>query len=250
MALFTIADLHLSEGCEKPMDVFGGRWKDHASKIKSRWESVVGANDTVVVAGDISWAMDLDGALEDFKFIDALPGKKLIGKGNHDFWWSTVSKMKNFLSENGITTVDFLYNNSFETEDFIICGTRGWYVEEKYQNTVGEVDYRKIVDREALRLRMSLNSREALRGNGEKSGDNKNKKETLIFLHFPPVFGSFVCDELISVMKEYKIERCFFGHIHGNYTMPKSFEYEGITMSVISSDFLDFTPKKILPRAI
>lgn len=239
MSLFSIADLHLSEGVEKPMDIFGHRWTDHTNKLKERWCAVVTDDDTVIVPGDISWAMALEDALPDFKLIDSLPGKKILGKGNHDFWWGTLSKMKKMLSENGITTIDFLQNNAFEVEDYIICGTRGWYVEEKYQNTVGDVDYQKIVDREAGRLRLSLNEAVKLRGDSEK--------KILVYFHFPPVFGDFVCREIVDILKEYNIRHCYFGHIHANYTIPKTTEFEGINMTLISADFLNFIPMITVP---
>ena len=156
MSIYSIADLHLSTSVAKPMDIFGYRWQGYTEKIKKRWCALVGEDDTVVVPGDISWAMSLGDALSDFRFIDDLPGKKILGKGNHDFWWTTVTKMRSYLSENGIGSIDFLYNNAFLVEDYVICGSRGWYVEERLQNTSDEVDYKKIVLREAARLEISL----------------------------------------------------------------------------------------------
>jgi predicted phosphohydrolase len=173
----------------------------------------------------------------DLKFIDSLPGKKIIGKGNHDYWWSTVTKMNAFFKENGITTIDFLFNNAHETEDYIIAGTRGWYVEEKLQATKFDTDYDKIVSREVSRLRTSLEA-------GKKMADGR---ELLVFFHFPPVFRGFICREIVDVLHEYGVKNCYFGHIHGLYSIPRSQEFEGIRMTMISADSLDFTPMIVMP---
>ena len=239
MSLFSIADLHLSGAVDKPMGVFGNRWCDHTKKIVDRWRAVVTDDDTVVVPGDISWAMTLDEAAVDLKLIDSLPGKKILGKGNHDFWWQTMAKMRAMFDENGIGTISFLYNNAHEVEDFVICGSRGWYVEEKMQNTVGDVDYTKIVAREAARLETSI--KEAVKIKGDSG------KEILVYLHFPPVFGGFICREIVDVIHKYDLKRVFYGHIHGNYTIPRTTEFEGISMSIIAADYLNFVPMITLP---
>ncbi|MBR6677080.1 MAG: metallophosphoesterase [Clostridia bacterium] len=238
MSLFSIADLHLSLSVNKPMDKFGHRWQGYAEKLEKRWRAVVSDDDTVVVPGDISWGIDLNEALADLKLIDSLPGKKIIGKGNHDYWWSTVTKMNAFFEENGITTIEFLYNNAIETEDAIIAGTRGWYVEEKLQVTE-TADYQKIVNRENARLEMSLKEAVKLRGDGDKP--------ILVYFHFPPVFKDFRCNEFIETMKKYGIKSCYFGHIHSNYSIPKTVETDGIRMTIISADYLDFIPMITFP---
>ena len=236
MSLYAISDLHLStnENTGKSMEVFGPRWKDYVCKLERNWRAVVTDNDTVVIPGDISWAMTMEEAAHDIRFIEALPGKKIISKGNHDFWWTTMSKMNNFFEQNNISTISILHNNAIEADGFIICGTRGWFNDESQQNTVGEVDYQKIVNREAMRLRMSLDEGVKLKG--------ERDTEILVFLHFPPVFGDFMCRELIDVLKEYGIKRCFFGHIHGNYYMNRVTEFEGIRFTMIASDYLNFAP--------
>ena len=239
MSLFSMADLHLSSFRDKPMDKFCSRWTMHTDKIVRRWSAIVEPCDTVVIPGDISWAMNLDEALGDLKLIDSLPGRKLLGKGNHDYWWGTVTKMRDFLAENGITTIDFLYNNAAVVEDYIVCGTRGWYVEKKLQNTTENVDYDKIIAREVLRLRMSLD--EAVRLRDEHGG------EILSYMHFPPVFGSFVCRELVDVLKEYGVRHCYYGHIHGSYAIPRTTEFEGIDFTIIAADYLDFVPMITMP---
>ena len=238
MSLFSMADLHLSLGSDKPMDIFGPRWTNHTEKIEKRWRAVVTDADTVVVPGDISWAIDLEGALPDLKFIDSLPGKKILGKGNHDYWWSTVTKIKDLFSQNGITTLELLYNNAFECDDYIIAGTRGWYVDDKLQQSE-TADYEKIVARENIRLRLSLAEAQKLR---EASG-----KDILVYFHFPPVFKDFRCGEFIDTMKEFNIKNCYFGHIHGNYLLPKTVVSDGISMTLISADYLNFVPMITMP---
>lgn len=238
MSIFSIADLHLSQTVDKPMDKFGSRWTNHTEKLIKRWKAVVSENDTVIVPGDISWGISLEEALEDLLLIDKLPGKKLIGKGNHDYWWGTLTKMHQFLEENGITTIQFLYNNAYEVEDYIVCGTRGWYVEEKLQNEKN-ADYDKIVNRENLRLEMCIKEALQLRGDSDK--------QILVYFHFPPVFKSFVCREFIETLKKYNIKNCYFGHMHGQYNVPRTTEFEGICFTLISSDFLDFIPMITMP---
>ena len=212
------------------MEVFGKRWLGYMEKIKKNWEAAVTENDTVVVPGDISWAMNLEEALEDFLFLESLPGHKLIGKGNHDFWWTTNQKMTRFFEEHGIKSVHILNNNAYVIEDSIICGTRGWFLDEKQQVAVGSVDYAKIINREVIRLKLSL--------------DEVNTGRVLpiaVFLHFPPVWLDFICREFVDVLHEYGITECYFGHIHGMYNHPRSFEFEGITMTLCASDYLDFS---------
>ena len=147
MSLFSIADLHLSLSVNKPMDKFGSRWTNYTEKIEKRWRAVVGPDDTVIVPGDISWAIDLDQALADLSFIHALPGKKILGKGNHDYWWSTIRKMESFIVQNNLSSIRFLQNNAFVVEDYIVTGTRGWYLEEK-QQTAQNADFAKVAARE------------------------------------------------------------------------------------------------------
>ena len=242
MSLYVISDLHLStnENTGKSMEVFGPRWQNYIERIERNWRAVITDDDVVVIPGDISWAMSMEEALPDLKFIDSLPGRKIIGKGNHDFWWSTVSKMRRFFEENSITTIDILYNNALDTEDFIICGSRGWFNDESRQNTVGntEPDYEKIVNREAMRLKMSL----------EEGLKIKGDKEMLVFLHFPPVYADFICREIIDVLHQYGIKNCFYGHVHGNYFMPRTLEFEGIDFIMTASDFLSFAPMPIHPE--
>ena len=242
MSTFVIADSHLSLSAPKPMDIFGDRWKDHAGKMESRWKAVVSPEDTVLMPGDISWGLTLEDALEDLRFLDRLPGRKILGKGNHDFWWNTVSKMRARLSEEGMTTIDFLHNNAFETDVCVAAGTRGWYIEEKLQNTKNETDFDKIVAREATRLQLSLERAVPLR---EKTG-----KPIVVFFHFPPVYKDFRCEPLLDLLHRYGIIQCYYGHIHGAYQEPMTTECEGISLSLIAADYLHFTPFPVFPKML
>lgn len=234
MSVFSISDLHLSGSVPKSMEVFGRRWTGYTEKIEKRWRAVVTDADTVILPGDISWAMNFEELKTDFLFLDSLPGKKLLGKGNHDFWWTTVTKMRRFCTEIGVHSVDFLYNNAFAVENGIICGTRGWFIEEKMQNTVNNAEYAKIVAREKLRLELCITEAEKLRGTADT--------EILVYLHFPPVFGNFICEEFVDVLVSHGIRRCFYGHIHGNYLLPDTVEYKGVKFVLISADYRDFIP--------
>ena len=221
------------------MEVFGKRWLGYLDKIKKNWEAVVTNDDTVIIPGDISWAMNLEEALEDFLFLESLPGKKLIGKGNHDFWWTTNQKMRRFFEEHDIKSIHILNNNAYIVEDCIICGTRGWFLDEKQQVAVGSVDYTKIVNREVIRLKLSLD--EAVKLQKQEEDATGKSLPIAVFLHFPPVWLDFICREFVDVLHEYNITECYFGHIHGMYNHPRSFDFEGISMTLCSSDFPDFS---------
>ena len=238
MAVFAISDLHLSlnENTNKSMEVFGKRWHNYIEKIEKNWRLIVGENDTVIIPGDISWALTTDEAVKDFAFLNRLPGKKLIGKGNHDFWWQTMRKLKVFTEGNGFDTIEFLYNNAFEVENFIVCGTRGWFYDTACDNIPAGTDFSKIMAREAIRLDMSLKE-------AKKLLLSSPEKELIVFLHFPIVWGGKVADELLSVLKEHGVTRVYFGHIHGSYDMPTDFIYDGVHFTLISADFLSFIPK-------
>lgn len=238
MALFVIADLHLdTKSNEKSMEVFGNRWKDYVYKIQKNWTHLVGADDTVVVPGDISWALNLESALPDLQWIDALPGKKILMKGNHDFWWSTASKMQKAFEENNIQSISLLNNNAIEVENYILAGSRGWFTDRSMQNATQNIDYAKIINREIIRLKMSLDT--------AKSIQKQSNKEILAFLHFPPIWGDFCCEEILNVLQSYNIQRCYFGHIHGSYSTPAVFYSHNIQFQMISADYLDFIPQII-----
>ena len=239
MSIFVIADLHLDTVTnETSMEVFGNRWQGYIEKIQKNWKAVVGDNDTVIIPGDISWALTTEASIPDLKWIDALPGKKIIMKGNHDFWWTTLSKMKRLFEENGITTIDLLYNNAIEVEDYIIAGSRGWFVDKSVQPVKSvPVDHSKIVNREVIRLKLSLDTAKKL---SETTG-----KEIIAFFHFPPVWSDFECLEILEILEEYNISRCYFGHIHGCYSQGSVFKWKNIEFRMISADFIDFLPQII-----
>ena len=244
MALFVIGDSHLSLSVAKPMDVFGSRWKGYVEKFKNGWESSVTENDTVVLAGDISWGMTMEEAKADFDFIEALPGQKIILKGNHDYWWQTMAKLDAFVAKNEYKTIRFLHNNAYETEDFIICGSRGWYTDDRNAPIRG-ADAAKVVAREVQRIAVSLNAGVKLRDAAMERGE---EKEILTFLHFPPIFKGYICDEIILELYRKGIERCYFGHIHGSYDSAKVISYSDIDFYLISADYLLFEPLKIEPK--
>lgn len=220
MAIYALADLHLAiSEKNKSMDVFGKEWENYMERIKENWNSIVKPEDTVIVSGDISWAMYLEDAIEDFKFINNLPGTKIISKGNHDFWWESLTKLNNFLKENKFDTIKILHNNCIECDDYVICGTRGWIEEEK-----------KIFDRELIRLELSL-----------KESEKFENKKKIVSIHYPP-FN----EKIIELMKKYNVEKCVYGHLHGVAKENiKNGIFEGIEINCVSADYLDFMPIKI-----
>ena len=228
MALYAIGDPHLSLGADKPMDVFGGRWENYVEKLEHGF-SALGDGDVCVLCGDISWGMDLNGAAEDFRFISKLPSKKIILKGNHDYWWTTASKMKNHLALLGIENIEVLHNNCFFYNEIAICGTRGWFFEEE----TGSEHDKKIMRRELGRLEMSL------RAAGEH--------EKFVFLHYPPLYRDYVCHDILEILRTYGAKKCFYGHIHG---MGRRYAFEGlhdgIDYKLVSADHLNFEPLRIL----
>jgi predicted phosphohydrolase len=237
MSVFAISDLHLSlnSSTNKSMEVFGRRWQGYVNKLENNWRALVSEEDTVILAGDISWALSTEEAKEDFRFLHELPGKKIIGKGNHDFWWQTMNKLNKFKEKNALASISFLYNNAFVAEDFIVCGTRGWFYDPACDNIPAETDFAKIIARETVRLRMSLDAAVKLKA-------EHPEKEILVFLHFPAVWAGKSSEEILAVLKEYGVRRCFYGHIHGSYDMLGNFEAEGIRFTITSADFLHFTP--------
>ena len=229
MSLFVIADLHLALGePEKSMDVFP-RWHGYTEKLSESWARLVRPEDTVILPGDISWAMDLREAYADLAFLDALPGTKIIGKGNHDYWWATMRKMQNFVQENHLSTIRFLFNNAYLCEGVSVCGSRGWFFDAQTAE-----DNAKVIAREAQRLRVSIEAGLALGGT------------PVVFMHYPVIMDDKCVEPLRDVLQTYGITRCYFGHVHGDRTgRLADFTEEGVRFSLISSDFLDFTPKKV-----
>lgn len=229
MSIFVIGDLHLSFNQNKPMDIFGENWIGHEEKIKQDWIKKVKENDLVIIPGDFSWETYLENTELDFNFLNRLPGKKLLLKGNHDYWWTTLTNMKKFLKEKNFTNIDFLYNNSYEYEDKIICGTRGWSIADH------EAD-KKLINRELIRLEISLKNGIELYG---------NQKEIIVFMHYPPITKSTILSnqeaDFVNLMKKYNVKRCYYAHLHG-VSINDAIEgnIEGIEFKLVSADGLDF----------
>lgn len=225
MAVYAIADLHLSFGTDKPMDVFSG-WTNYTERIRNNWQKLIGENDTVVIAGDVSWAMKLSETDADFRFIDSLNGHKIILKGNHDYWWSTKAKMDKYIAEKGFDSISILHNNYYLADGTALCGSRGWFYDAE-----ADADM-LILNREVGRLRMSIEP--ALR----------DGYDPVVFLHYPPIYNNTECGEILDVLKEYSIKKCFYGHIHGGNAAKKAFigEKYGINFKLIACDYLGFTP--------
>lgn len=225
MSIFAIADTHLSFGTDKPMDSFPG-WNDYVGRIEKNWNKLVTDDDTVVIAGDISWAMDFDRLVADFEFINNLKGKKIILKGNHDYWWNTAKKMNEFIEQHGFDTIKILSNNSYSVENISICGSRGWLFD------INDEHDEKVLNREVGRLKMSLDSAEC--------------DEKIVFLHYPPITTDSKCDEILDLLKQYGIKKCYYGHLHGIAAkMAIDDTVDGIEFRLVSCDRLGFTPKLI-----
>lgn len=233
MSLFTIADLHLSSTSDKPMDIFGPAWEDHAERLRENWQRTVTPDDTVVVAGDISWGMRPGDAAKDFEYLESLNGRKIILKGNHDYWWATMKKLCEFRDSVGAKSVDFLFNNAYYAEGCVICGTRGWFPAASY----GDDDLR-IVNREAARLRTSVLC-------GQKLQQEHENSELLVFLHYPPAFSGQRCAQICEVLSEYGIKRVWYGHLHGEVKHKLTYQIAGAALNLIAADQVGFTPVKI-----
>lgn len=227
MSLYAIGDLHLSLESGKPMDVFGGNWGNYTEKLKMGFSNLK-PWDTCVICGDLSWAMNITEAYSDFKFIHEFPGRKIILKGNHDYWWTTATKAYAFFMKHGFDTIDILHNNCYFFGSIAVCGTRGWFYEEE---TDGEHD-KKIMHRELIRFETSLKSAVGA--------------EIICFFHYPPVYKDYICREFVALMHKYNVKKCCYGHIHGaGHRFAVEGIYDGIEYQMVSADWLNFIPKKI-----
>ena len=225
MALYAIGDTHLSLSGDKSMDVFGGAWENYVDKLREGF-SVVEPEDTVVLCGDLSWGMSLEQAEADFAFLNALPGRKLLLKGNHDYWWTTAAKMNRFFAEKGFDTFQLLHNNCHFYGETALCGTRGWFFEEH-----GDP---KVFNRELIRLETSLKA--------------AGEKEKLCFLHYPPRYQGYTCAEIIELLERYQVRACYYGHLHGgSHRLAMEGIYSSVEYCLVAADYLNFQPKKILP---
>ena len=226
MKLFAIGDLHLSHSSNKPMSIFGPNWDNHAERIAAAWRERVSDEDAVLIPGDISWAMQLDEARLDIEYVAALPGKKVIMRGNHDYWWTTACKMERYLTENGFDTMHILHNNACMVGDYALCGTRGWPFDDTNAQDA------KIMAREAGRLRMSL-----------QAGGSAQK---IAFLHYPPVYPGGCAQPLVDILHEFGVQQCYYGHLHGKSIRGAiQREVDGIRYKLVSADGLHFCPYKI-----
>lgn len=221
MKIFGISDLHLSFESDKPMDVFRG-WENHTDRIKANWTRLVDEEDIVVLPGDFSWALKISETKKDFQFLDSLPGKKLLIKGNHDLWWSTAKKIHEFFEENKIGSVDIIFNSMYRVGNYAVCGSRGWLFEKQEDKT--------IASREAGRLKASLEA--AL----------KENLTPIVFMHYPPVYAEQVTEPIMDVIREYGIKKVYHGHIHGSGMYNSVKEYDGVSFKLLSCDCIDFTP--------
>ena len=229
MSIYVIADLHLSFNAEKPMNVFGDKWQDYEEKLKNNWIAKVKPEDVVILPGDFSWCTYLEETYNDFAYLESLPGKKIILKGNHDYWWTTLTSMRRYIKENNFETIDFLFNNSYCFDNKIIVGTRGW--------NITDFENQKIIDREVARLELSI-----------QDGINKfgKDKEIIVFLHYPPITKEIKKSPFWEIMKKYNIRKCYYGHLHGvAHNDAQEGMIDNIKLKLISSDYLNFNPIEI-----
>lgn len=230
MAIFAIGDLHLSHEQNKPMDIFGEDWTNHADKIRDNWNRVVSEEDLVIVAGDISWAMHLSDALPDLIWLGKLNGTKLLIKGNHDYWWSSIGKVRSRLPE----SVKALQNDHFAWGEQVVCGARGWICpgEEGFDNDHDQ----KIYMREAWRLQLSL-----------ESAGREDAPEIIAALHFPPFNRNGQPSAFTGLLEQYRVRLCVFGHIHdsGRDSIFQG-ERNGVEYRFVAADGIDFTPLKLV----
>lgn len=228
MALYAIGDLHLCLGAPKPMDIFGGAWIGYMDKLRQGL-SVIAPEDTTVLLGDLSWSLDLPNAREDFAWINEIPGRKIILKGNHDYWWSTAAKFEKFCAGFGFENLNLLNNNCYYYGDYAICGTRGWFYEEERSGIHDE----KVFKRELLRLEASLKA----------AGD----RQKLVFLHYPPRYRGYTCTEILELLEKYEVRRCFYGHLHGaSHKLAMEGLWDDVDFKLVSADYLDFKPYTVI----
>lgn len=228
MALYAIGDLHLCLGAPKPMDIFGGTWVGYMDKLKQGM-ACIGPEDTTVLLGDLSWSLDLPNAKADFAWINDIPGRKIILKGNHDYWWSTAAKFQKFCDENGFGNMHLLNNNCFAYGEYAICGTRGWFFEEERSGQHDE----KVFKRELIRLETSLKA--------------AGEKQKIVFLHYPPRYKGYVCPEILALLEKYEVRRCFYGHLHGgSHKLAMEGQWDGVDFRLVAADYIGFRPYNVI----
>ncbi len=234
MSIYAIGDLHLSFETNKPMNIFGENWEHYEEKLKILWDETIKDDDVVLIPGDFSWATYLKDTLQDFDYLNKLKGKKVLIKGNHDYWWTTLKQMREFLNENNFKNIDLIFNSSYECDDALIVGTRGWSFNETDNSN-------KMLKRELSRLELSI-----------KDAKQKNSdKKIICMMHYPPITQNMIegkeKSEYLEILKKYGISDCIYGHLHGNsHTEAVEGNVEGINLKLVSSDYLKFKPMKIL----
>lgn len=235
MSIYAIGDLHLSFNTDKPMNIFGEKWNNYEEKIKVDWLKKVKENDIVLIPGDFSWSMKLEDTYKDFEYLNNLPGKKILLKGNHDYWWNTVKKMNEFIKNNKFNNIEFLYNNSYFFDNYIICGTRGW-------NISNDEEDKRLFERELSRLELSLND------GIQKYG---KEKEIIVCMHYPPITSYNILEydinlKMVNLLKRYNVKKCIYGHLHGtSHKDAIEGNISGIEFKLVSSDYLNFELYKI-----
>lgn len=232
MNVYALSDLHLSFEADKPMNVFGENWDNYEERIKENWNSLVDDTDVVIIAGDISWAMQIKETQKDFEYISKLNGKKIIVRGNHDYWWKAISTVREFIPENTFA----IQNDAIKIENVIFCGSRGWLAEERGK-TLSKED-KKIYDRELIRLEMALKKATEMKTGSE---------EVICVLHYPPFNSDLDTNEFTELIEKYNIKTVVYGHLHGRIKYPTSLiEKDGVKYYLSSCDKINFTPIQIL----
>ena len=248
MSIFAIADLHLGLSVDKPMDVFGPAWNDHVERLEKNWREKITSSDTVLIPGDISWGISMEEALADLRFIDELPGTKILSKGNHDYWWGTTKKVEDFMAANGLTTLKILKNKGFVVENTLIAGTRGWILPE---NPESKKDDEKIYLREVGRLERSLIDSIRAFEAGEADGEEEEKPDVssvrkIAMLHYPPIYETGRENGFTKVLEQYGFDLCLYGHLHGRaHQSAFNGEKNGVEYRLIAADYLKFDPQKV-----
>ena len=228
MAIFAISDLHLSLNGDKPMDIFGSKWDNYVEKMSNNWNSVVTDDDLVIIPGDISWAMYLQDTTKDLEYINSLNGRKVLIRGNHDYWWTTLNKMEKFILENKFDTISFLKNTAFIWEDTAICGTRGWNIADENSSE----DDKKIYQRERQRIVLSL-----------EDARMQKPKSIIVAMHYPPKENNSVSSGFMDILENYNVEQCVFGHLHGgSHKNAPTGDESSIKLRLVACDYTDFTP--------
>lgn len=222
MSIYAISDLHLGISSDKPMDIFGAKWENYLDILKENWQSTIRPDDIVLIPGDISWAMYIGEAEEDFQFLNSLNGIKLISKGNHDYWWETIKKLNNYVEEKGFSTIRFLHNSVYVHDEIAICAAKGYPDNGKTEEDM------KLYNRELSRLRLSLDM-----------AKKTDAKIIYVMLHYPPMLNS----DFAKMMEEYGVSRCLYGHLHGgSHKMATEGLYGGVEYKLVSADYLQFKP--------